>query len=416
MQLIYSFSIFLYTRFISVAAFFHPKAKQWINGRKNVFKNLENVFNSSDYVCWFHCASLGEFEQGKPLMLKLKKEHPNYKILITFFSPSGYELKKNCEFAAHVCYLPIDTKKNAAQFINLVKPNEVFFVKYEFWNFYLHALKSKNIPTYLLSGVFRNSQPFFKFYGNFHRKMLGCFTYFFLQNTESEELLHKIHFKNTLVSGDTRIDNVYKNAQQPNALPLIKKFTANRKTIVLGSSWKEEEEIIAQFMQSTPTAYNYIIAPHDVSNTHLSKIKNTLKTNFLLFSDANDSNINQFNVLIIDNIGMLSAIYQYTDIAFVGGGFSGALHNVLEPASFGNAILFGPKFKKFHEAAALISENAAFSVDSLDDFIAITNHLMQENVLEKTKNAASNYVKNNLGATDKIWKMIYSNYKYPENK
>lgn len=406
MLLLYNTTLFLYYTFVKVAAVFNQKANQWIAGRKTIFKNLATVFDETDYVYWFHCASLGEFEQAKPFILKLKKEQPTHKILITFFSPSGYELRKNDRIATHICYLPIDSKKNAAQFINLVKPNEVYFVKYEFWYYFLKTLKTNNIPTFLLSGVFRENQPFFKFYGSLHRKMLACFTYFFLQNKASEQLLHQISVKNTIVTGDTRIDNVYKNAQQPLTLPLIEQFTANKKTIVLGSSWKNEEELIAQYIAFTDKDFNYIIAPHDVNENHIEKIKKLLTNNYLCYSDANSVNINQHSVLIIDNIGILAAVYQYTDIAFVGGGFSGALHNILEPASFGNAIIIGPKYKKFHEATDLIAEKAAFSVSALDDFIAVINYLLQNDNLASTKKAALRYINNNIGATDKIWETL----------
>ncbi len=406
MVILYQFSIFLYTQLLRIASLFNPKAKQWIEGRKNTFAYLDENLSSSDELIWFHCASLGEFEQGKPLMERLKKKQPHYKILVTFFSPSGYELRKNTDFADYVCYLPVDTKNNATQFIHKIQPKKVFFIKYEFWNFYLQELKQQQIPTYLISGVFRSSQLFFKPYGCFHRKMLSCFTHFFLQNATSEKLLHQINIENTTVSGDTRIDNVFENSLNPKKIPLIEKFTTNKKTIVLGSSWQNEEEIISNYISSTNKAFKYIIAPHDISKAHIKKIESLLKNNYVLYSNATLENVQNFNILIIDNIGILASVYQYTDIAFVGGGFSGSLHNILEPASFGNAILFGPKHKKFHEAAELISVKGAFSIDSLDDFIAIVNHLSIENQLEQTCNASKKYIEDGIGVTDKIWKII----------
>lgn len=406
MVILYQFSIFLYTQLLRFASLFNPKAKQWIEGRKNTFAYLDKNLSSSDELIWFHCASLGEFEQGKPLMERFKKEQPHYKILVTFFSPSGYELRKNTDFADYICYLPVDTKTNAIQFIYKVQPKKVFFIKYEFWNFYLQELKQQQISTYLISGVFRPSQLFFKPYGCFHRKMLSCFTHFFLQNATSEKLLHQISIENTTVSGDTRIDNVFKNSLNPKKIPLIEKFTTNKKTIVLGSSWQNEEEIISNYISSTNKAFNYIIAPHDISQTHIKKIESLLKKNYTLYSNATLENVQKFNILIIDNIGILASVYQYTDIAFIGGGFSGSLHNILEPASFGNAILFGPKHKKFHEAAELINAKGAFSIDSLDDFIAIVNHLSVGNQLENTCNASKKYIKDGIGATDKIWERL----------
>lgn len=410
MKLIYQIALFSYTILIRIASLFNHKAKLWLKGRKNSFPYLETQIKKEDQIIWFHCASLGEFEQGKPLMEKIKKLHPEYKLLVTFFSPSGYEYRKDNPLIDYVCYLPIDSKKNARKFMKLVNPKQAYFVKYEFWYFYLATLHQQNVPTYLISGVFRTNQPFFKWYGSFNRIMLSFFTHFFLQNKASVDLLNSIGLNNITQSGDTRIDRVYENSQSPTPLPIIEKFTNKKPTIIIGSSWEKEEEIISTYIQTTDKEFNYIIAPHDVSKAHIDNLIITLDSNHLLYSEANQRNATQHNILIIDNIGILANCYQYTDIALIGGGFSGSLHNILEPASFGNAILFGEKHEKFHEAQELIDNYAAFSISSLDDFIAIVNHLMMKENLQDTKNAATKYIKNSVGATDKIWEVVKNNF------
>lgn len=406
MKFLYQISLFFYSLLVKIASLFNHKAKLWVKGRKNTFAYLKTHLSPDDEICWFHCASLGEFEQGKPLMEKIKQTHPHKKILVTFFSPSGYEYRKNSPLADFVCYLPNDNAKNARKFIRLVRPKQAYFVKYEFWYFYLKELYNTNVPTYLIAGVFRPNQPFFKWYGAFHQQMLGFFTHFFLQNKASEELLQGIGFTNTTTSGDTRIDQVFDNSQSPKQLSLIERFTQNNPTIILGSSWEKEEEIISEYIATTDKKFQYIIAPHDISKSHIEHLKNMLTVPYLLYSEATSENILNHSILIIDNIGMLANCYQYTDIAFIGGGFSGALHNVLEPAAFGNAILFGDKINKFHEAQALIDAYAAFSISSLDDFIAVVNHLMMKENMENTQNAAKKYIVENVGATDRIWKNL----------
>lgn len=406
MKFLYQISLFFYSLLVKIASLFNHKAKLWVKGRKNTFAYLKTHLSPDDEICWFHCASLGEFEQGKPLMEKIKQTHPHKKILVTFFSPSGYEYRKNSPLADFVCYLPNDNAKNARKFIRLVRPKQAYFVKYEFWYFYLKELYNTNIPTYLIAGVFRPNQPFFKWYGAFHQQMLGFFTHFFLQNKASEELLQGIGFTNTTTSGDTRIDQVFDNSQSPKQLSLIERFTQNNPTIILGSSWEKEEEIISEYITTTDKKFQYIIAPHDISKSHIEHLKNMLTVPYLLYSEATLENILNHSILIIDNIGMLANCYQYTDIAFIGGGFSGALHNVLEPAAFGNAILFGDKINKFHEAQALIDAYAAFSISSLDDFIAVVNHLMMKENMENTQNAAKKYIVENVGATDRIWENL----------
>ena len=386
---------------IKIAALFNPKAQLWINGRKNIFEDLQSV-KAVNNIYWFHCASLGELEQAKPVIEKLKEKDNSIKILITIFSPSGYDFAVKYDKADFVFYLPIDSAKNAKRFIDAVNPTKAFFIKYEFWYYYLHQLSTKKIPTYLISGVFRKNQLFFKWYGSIHKKMLSYFSYFFVQNEASKELLTNLGYSNIATTGDTRLDRVYENSLTPKMPPLIKKFAGNKKVIIVGSSWGTEEKIIADLIKSTKKDFKFIIAPHNIKESHIKEINGLLESDFINYSDATYDNISDSKTLVIDNIGILANTYQFSDIAFIGGGFTGGLHNILEPASFGNVILFGPKHEKFHEAQELININGAYEIKDVDDLIAITNHLLLDDNLEKSKQSNLDYIKNNRGATDKI--------------
>jgi 3-deoxy-D-manno-octulosonic-acid transferase len=407
MILFYQISVYLYYLAIVFASPFNPKAKKWLKGRKNIFEKLKTI--NSDNLYWFHCASLGEFEQAKPIIEKLKLTDPSIKILLTFFSPSGYEIGSNYQFSDYTFYLPLDTSNNAKRFIALVKPKKAFFIKYEFWYHFLFQLNTKNIPTYLVSGVFRKKQLFFKWYGNTHRKMLAFFTFFFVQNEKSKTLLNQLGYNNVMISGDTRLDRVYKNSLNPETPPLVKKFTSNKKTLIVGSSWPEEEKIINEYIKSAKEDFRFIIAPHDVSPKHIKKIEKLIANDYIKYSDATYDTIGDYKILIIDNIGILANTYQFTDIAFIGGGYSGALHNVLEPASFGNVILFGPKHEKFHEAEELLTNQIAYEVKYVDDLIAAVNHLLIDDNLINTQNAAKVYIANGIGATDLILEKLSYN-------
>lgn len=408
MNFFYQISVYSYLLAVNVASLFNEKAKLWVKGRKNIFEKIKDEVNSEEEIYWFHCASLGEYEQGKPLIEKLKTQNKSSKILVTFFSPSGYELRKNDKLIDYCFYLPIDSPKNAKQLIDLIKPSKAFFIKYEFWFYYLKELHTHKIPTYLVSGVFRKSQLFFKPYGNTHRQMLEFFTHFFVQNETSKNLLNELGYENVLISGDTRIDRVYENSLKPDKLPLIEKFKADKKIIIAGSSWQPEEKILCDYISSSDKEFKYIIAPHDVSKTHITEIEKLLgeSTNYIKYSEATEENITQNTILIIDNIGILANTYQYTDIALIGGGFKGALHNVLEPASFGNVVLFGKKHSKFHEAEELLNNNAAYEISYTDDLIAAVNHLLIDDNLTTTQTAAKDYIKNGVGATDLILEKI----------
>lgn len=404
MKLLYQISIYGYATSIQLASLFNQKAKLWVLGRKDIFKKLKKEICSDTNLVWFHCASLGEFEQGKPVIEAYKSKYPNDKILVTFFSPSGYELRKNYSGADYIFYLPIDTPKNAKQFIEITKPKKAFFIKYEFWNFYLKELKKNNIPTYLVSGVFRNDQLFFKWYGKWYQEMLHCFTHFFVQNNASKKLIEKLGFTNITLCGDTRFDRVYENSQQSIKLPIIKAFKNNSKILIGGSSWPNEEQILADYFKSNSNKFKLIIAPHDISEAHIKKIEQLFNQNCIRYSKATEQNVIDENVLIIDNIGILSNTYQYTDIALIGGGFTGALHNILEPCSYGNLILFGPHHQKFHEAQDLINNKGAYSISTIVEL----NNIIRNNIdkLEELKVNNRSFVTSNTGAVDIIMKII----------
>lgn len=407
MILFYKISIYSYLFLVKIAALFNNKAKLWVDGRKDIINRIKSSIDSDHNIYWFHCASLGEFEQGKPLIEKLKQKDKTLKVLVTFFSPSGYENRKDDTLIDYCFYLPYDSPKNAREFISIIKPQKAFFIKYEFWFYYLQELSNQNIPTYLVSGVFRKEQLFFKSYGAIHKKMLSFFGHFFVQNARSEDLLKQLGYVNITLTGDTRIDRVYENSLKPAKLPLIEKFSGNNKVIVTGSSWEHEEKIICDYIKSSDKEFKYIIAPHDISKTRINSIEKLLgESNYIKYSEANEENITQHTILIIDNIGILANVYQYTDIAIIGGGFKGALHNVLEPASFGNVVMFGKKHSKFHEAEELLTANAAYEISYTDDLIAAVNHLLIEGNLQKTQNAASDYIKNGVGASEAIIKTI----------
>ncbi|NVN94764.1 MAG: 3-deoxy-D-manno-octulosonic acid transferase [Bacteroidetes bacterium] len=407
MRILYNLGIYLYYFGIFFYSFFNLKAKKWWVGRKNILQKCENLFNKNENIAWFHSASLGEFEQGRPVIEKFKLQHPDFKIVLTFFSPSGYEVRKNYETADYILYLPIDTPYNVRKFIEIVNPQIVFFIKYEFWFNYLKALYDKKIPVYLISGIFRPQQHFFKFYGGWFRKQLKHFSYFFVQSEASKELLHSIKIKNVTISGDTRFDRVIAIAATRIAFPLIEKFKASNSILLSGSSWEADEAILIDFMKLKKTNLRYIIAPHEIHKERIQQLQEKLPLTSLLFSQANEININEAKVLIIDNIGILSNLYQYATIALIGGGFGKGIHNILEAATFGTPILFGPNYHKFSEAIQLIALGGAFECIDNHDFITKANLLFDNmSLYEHAKEQCINYVNMNKGATEIILQHI----------
>lgn len=405
MAFFYNLGIAFYGLVIQTLALFNAKAKFWVSGRKNWQFKLQNGLKSAKNVVWIHCASLGEFEQGRPLIEKIKQKHPKHFILLTFFSPSGYEIRKNYAFADYVCYLPLDTKKNAQKFISISQPSVAFFVKYEFWANYLFQLKRKNIPTYSIATLFRKNQHFFKSNRAFSRRILSSFSYFFVQNNTSKELLNAIDFHNVLVSGDTRYDRVMENASNVQEIPILKHFCHNETCLVIGSSWPVDEAMIFPLINDGKINEKVIIAPHEVSESHIKSICSNLTVSHLKYSECNENtDFTHVQVLIIDCIGLLASAYHYGTYAYIGGAFGKGLHNILEPASFGLPVIFGPKHSKFPEAQFFIDEGIGFSVDKVTAFETTRKQILKN--LSTIKEKSTQLMKNQTGATQLIFDTI----------
>ncbi|NQU52850.1 MAG: 3-deoxy-D-manno-octulosonic acid transferase [Bacteroidetes bacterium] len=411
MTLLYKIGIFFYSLLIRLVSPFNEKAKQFVVGRKNWKEALHSQIEKEARYIWFHCASLGEFEQGRPVIEEIKQQFPEYKIVLTFFSPSGYEIRKNYDGANIVSYLPMDTKANAQAFINMVKPEKVFFIKYEFWYFYISELKNQNIPLYLFSAIFRENQHFFKNtpWGKWFRKALFQFEHFFVQNKTSAELLKSIGLSNISVSGDTRFDRVATIARAAKEIPIVNKFKGNSQLIVAGSTWKPDEELLIEFINQNKDV-KFIIAPHEVSAININRIHQLLTKPAISFSNINENEIDLYQVLIIDSIGLLSSLYQYGNLAYIGGGFGVGIHNILEAATFGMPIVFGPNYKKFKEAVDLTSNGGAFSITN---FIELNHTLKQltsdKKVLYNAYRISKDYVGKNVGSTKFIIKKVFNN-------
>lgn len=399
MKTLYNISIHFYVIGIYIYSFFNLKAKQWLKGRKNIFSSLEKVINNHKNIVWFHCASLGEFEQGKSIIEMYKKKYSKHKILLTFFSPSGFEIRKATPLADFVFYLPSDTKANASKFISIVKPIKVVFVKYEFWFHYMAELKNQNIPFYSVSSIFRKNQIFFKC--KWAAKQLKNVSHFFVQDNTSADLLKSIGFTNITISGDSRFDSVNDKTNSRKNLPLIREFAKSKPTIICGSTWPKDEILLTQYIKDYPEK-NYIIAPHELQ--YISALQK--QTNGLLYSEANKKNIYTSNVLIIDSIGILANIYQYGKLAYIGGGFGNGIHNILEAVTFGLPVIFGTRYNKVREAKELIRKQGAISISNykeLDSAIKFFNQF--------DNNIATSYIKDNIGATNMIINHILADIK-----
>jgi len=376
--------------------------KLFVNGRKNVFQKLQEAIATTDKTIWIHCASLGEFEQGLPIIEQLKKQYLNHKIVVSFFSPSGYEVKKNSPIADVIVYLPLDTRTNANRFLHVVHPDIAIFVKYEFWPNYLAELKHRNIKTLLVSGIFREDQAFFKSYGKWMQNSLQSFDHFFVQNEASKILLNNIQFKNVTVAGDTRFDRVSEILKRDNSLDFIQTFKQDKITIVYGSSWSDDENIYLDYLNSSKNI-KHIIAPHDIKPHKIEKLKNSITKSVLLFSEKEGKNPEEYDVLIIDTIGLLTKIYSYSDIAYVGGAFKTGLHNTLEPAVFGVPVIIGPEFQKFQEAIDLVDRKGILTVSNKEMYTAVINKFVDsEQYRLTTGKINSNYIHQQAGSTTKI--------------
>lgn len=402
MKQLYNLAIKFYTLLIRVAALWNNKAKLWINGRVMVFEEIKSKVNPDDIKVWFHCSSLGEFEQARPVIELFKQRNPSFKILLTFFSPSGYEVRKNYPVADYVFYLPADTAVNAKLFLELTKPSLAVFAKYDFWFNYLQKLKRNEIPVVVFSAIFRKEQYFFKGYGNWFLKILSGINAIYVQDDASRKLLKKNKIINVTVAGDTRFDRVMQNAENAQRFPLLEKFKDERKiTIIAGSTWSEDERLIIELIKKRKDEMKYIIAPHETDRRKIEKLVEEIELPVVLYSQADEKTISNSDVLIIDNVGMLAQLYQYGDIAYIGGGFGKGIHSILEPAAFALPVIFGPNYHKFSEAKDLINQSAAFSIDkyrSLNN--KISDLFFDKNKVSSFKNRITAYMNSKRGATE----------------
>ena len=407
--LFYNIFLFLYRAGIRIASLWNNKAKLWLNGRKNIFDRLRTELRAQDSkIIWFHCSSLGEFEQGRPVIEKIKSQNPNLKFLLTFFSPSGYEIRKGYKGVDWVFYLPLDSKKSAKTFFDIVNPTVAVFVKYDYWYYYLSECKKRKIPLLLVSGIFRKEQPFFKWYGGFHRKMLSCFTHFFVQDKESLELLASINIKNVTVAGDTRFDRVSEIAENFTPIEAIEKFCDSSHLLVAGSTWPDDEKLIKDATANFPDL-KIIIAPHEIHKEHIDQLK-LIFPDAVLYSQLAARSSQPATYLIIDNIGMLSKLYHYASIAYIGGGFNKGIHNTLEAAVYGKPVLFGPNYKKFKEAIGLIETGGGISISSGTELSVILQKIIYNKTeLELSGKNSFDFVEQNKGATEKILHYIEAN-------
>ena len=404
--MIYNLAMYLLELGVKLAALFSDKPAKMVKGHRDAYDLLKSKIDRNSRYIWFHAASLGEFEQGRPLIERIRKEYPQYKILQTFFSPSGYEVRKNYDGADIVCYLPIDTPSNVKKFIDLVNPCMVFFVKYEFWQNYLNALSKRGVPVYSVSSIFRPGQIFFRWYGKSYQQVLKTFAHLFVQNEESKQLLAEIGVKNTTVVGDTRFDRVLDICAAAKQLPLVQKFKGDVLTFVAGSSWGPDEDIFIKYFNAHPEM-KLIIAPHVVNDGHLKEIESKLQRSCIRYTKATEENVEQADCLIIDCYGLLSSIYRYGEISYIGGGFGVGIHNVLEAAVYGIPVIFGPNNKKFREAQHLLANKGGFEINGYEDFEQLMNKfLADEAYLKQSGQAAGDYVKGNAGAMDKIMKRV----------
>lgn len=400
--MLYNLAIYLYLCGVAVASLFSGKVRKMWRGERAAFSVLRGKVNPSASYVWFHAASLGEFEQGRPIIERLRLKHPEYKILLTFFSPSGYEVRKDYEGADIVCYLPLDTPLNAIRFLRLVRPSMAFFIKYEFWYNYLHILKHRGVPVYSVSSIFRPEQIFFRWYARDYAKVLRCFTHFYVQNEISRQLLAKIGISNATVTGDTRFDRVLQIKEQLRPLPIVESFAGDKKVFVAGSSWQPDEDIFVPFFNKH-RGWKLVIAPHVIGEERLSEIVATVEGNVVRYTQTTPAEAAKADCLIIDCYGLLSSVYHYAHVAYVGGGFGVGIHNVLEAAVWGVPVIFGPNNKHFQEAQGLLANKGGYEIANAADFDGIMTRLMgDERFLSESGERAAAFVESCTGATDKI--------------
>ena len=400
--MLYNIAIHFYLLGVAIASLFNEKVRKMWRGERAAFNVLKQKVDPEARYVWFHAASLGEFEQGRPIMERLRREHPEYKILLTFFSPSGYEVRKNYEGADIICYLPLDTPINAIRFLRLVRPVMAYFIKYEFWYNYLHILKYRHLPAYSVSSIFRPDQIFFKWYAKKYAGVLHCITHFFVQNEQSKELLAKIGITDVTISGDTRFDRVLQIMEQSKHLPIVEAFKQDHHVFVAGSSWSPDEDIFIRFFNEHPE-WKLIIAPHVIGNDHLQQILSKLNRKTVRYTEATTETAAEAQCLIIDCFGLLSSIYHYGEVAYVGGGFGVGIHNVLEAAVWNVPVFFGPNNKRFQEAQQLLASGGGVEITDYDSFAtAMLRFMSDPEWLRQCGNKAGEYVKSMGGATKMV--------------
>jgi len=398
----YQIGIYLYLVGVAIASIFCKKVRKMWRGERQTIALLKEKVNLNDQYIWFHAASLGEFEQGRPLIERIRSEHPEYKILLTFFSPSGYEVRKDYNGADIVCYLPLDTIRNARRFLRAVRPVMAFFIKYEFWYNYLHILKYRNVPVYSVSSIFRGDQIFFQWYGCGYAKVLNCFTHFFVQNSASKQLLSTIGINQVSITGDTRFDRVLQIKKASKQLPVVEAFKNGRNVFVAGSSWQPDEDIFIPFFNAHKD-WKLIIAPHVISEEHLSEITKKLDRKVVRYTQTTPEEAANADCLIIDCFGLLSSIYHYGEVAYVGGGFGVGIHNVLEAAVWQVPVIFGPQNQHFQEAQGLLMSQGGFEIADNASFTRLMNELIANpRLLAESGRQAGEFVCHKAGATDKI--------------
>ncbi|MBO0331331.1 3-deoxy-D-manno-octulosonic acid transferase [[Muricauda] lutisoli] len=409
LRFLYNILINLAWLVLKVVALFNAKIKLFVQGRKSTFPLLEEQLSQTDKTIWMHVASLGEFEQGLPILERLRSNYPEHKLVLSFFSPSGYEVKKDTPVADVVVYLPMDSSYKAKRFLSLVNPELAIFVKYEVWPNYLYHLKKRNTPTILVSAIFSERQIYFKSFGGFMRESLRKFDHYFVQDKKSKVLLESIGLNNSSIGGDTRLDRVSEILKRDNHLDFMDRFKNNQMCLVAGSTWPEDEKILINYMNNSNEKVKYVIAPHEIKPTHIDKIASALKKSVVRYSELGNQNLKEVDVLIIDTIGLLTKIYSYANIAYVGGGFATGLHNTMEPAVFGIPIIIGPQFEGFKEAEDLVNEGGIIPVSSQDSFDNLMGELLNKPIsIKNIGDINSNYIISNRGAADLIMKYISS--------
>lgn len=415
LDFLYNLSIYSYVFLLKLVAPFNKKAKLWVEGRNKLFHKIKSdaerrqLRSRNTKVAWFHCASLGEFEQGRPVIEAFRREYPEYKIVLTFFSPSGYEIRKNYSGADYIYYLPADTPANAREFVKNVQPAIAFFIKYEFWKNYLTELNKYKVPVILFSAIFRPTQVFFKFYGGFYRGLLHQFNHILVQNEDSLALLESIGIENATLAGDTRFDRVKQIVDNRKDIPVVKEFKSGHQIFIIGSAWQSDMDVLIPMINELNDGTRFIVAPHEIHDAEIDIWRKQLSARSVLFSDTDEvKDLATYDVLFIDNIGMLSSLYQYAEYAFIGGSFGKGLHNILEAATFGMPVFFGNKsYHKFQEANELIQAGGAFPVENTEEVKALYKALKaNEKKRAETADICSNYVLNNVGATQKIMKVV----------